>query len=364
MEKEKKSMYSKRIAALRELFTENYQAMLVTNLHNVRYLCGFSGSCGILLVTKKNATFFTDFRYQEQSAAQIGDAAEIVVFKNNQVETIAKSIKKAKLKALAVEKSLNIRQFLAYSEEFKIDLYPAENLVERLRQHKDAEEVKSLKQAFAIADNAFSELMKIIKPGMTENAVAAHLEFFMKMAGSDEPSFSTIIAGGPNSSCPHAHPTDRPIKKGEMVKIDFGAVFNGYHSDMTRTIFMGKATEKFKKVYATVLDAQKQAIKALKIGAICKDVDAVARKVITDAGYGENFGHGLGHSLGLEVHEAPSLSARCDDAITAGVTFTVEPGIYLPGWGGIRIEDVFLVKDKGLLKLTNTPNELYEVKVS
>lgn len=355
--------HPKRIAALRELFTENYNGLLITNLNNIRYLCGYSGSCGTLLVTKKEAVFFTDFRYQEQSAAEIGDTAEIVVYKDSLISSLKERIKKARIKALGVEKSLNIRQFLMFSDEFKKDLYPTESLVERLRQIKDADEVKSLKKAFEIADNAFAELMKIIKPGMSENEVAAHLEFFMKVAGSDAPSFSTIIAAGPNSSCPHAQPGSRKLKKGEMVKIDFGAVYDGYHSDMTRTVFLGKATEKFKKIYSIVHEAQKKAIKAIKVGSICKDVDAVARKVITDAGYGENFGHGLGHSLGLEVHEAPSLSKKCEDEIRAGVTFTVEPGIYLPGWGGIRIEDVFLVKEKGLLKLTNTPNDLYEVKV-
>ncbi|MDD3147148.1 MAG: aminopeptidase P family protein [Candidatus Riflebacteria bacterium] len=355
--------HSKRIAALRELFTDNYNGMLITNLNNVRYLCGYSGSCGTLLVTKKDAVFFTDFRYQEQSAAEIGDAAEIVIFKNNQIETMKARIKKARIKALGVEKSINIRQFLLFSDEFKKDLYPTENLVERLRQIKDADELKSLKKAFAIADGAFAELMKVIKPGMTENEVAAHLEFFMKMAGSEAPSFATIIASGPNSSCPHHQPGSRKLKSGEMVKIDFGAVADGYHSDMTRTVFLGKATAKFKKIYATVLEAQKKAIKALKVGAICKDIDSVARKVITDAGYGDNFGHGLGHSLGLDVHEAPSLSQKCEDEVRPGVTLTVEPGIYLPGWGGIRIEDTFMVQEKGLLRLTNTPNDLFEVTI-
>ncbi len=354
---------SRRIAALRELFSENYQGLLITDLKNIRYLCGYSGSCGTLLITRKEAIFFTDFRYQEQSAAEIGDVAEIVIFKNNQIELLKDRIKKARIKALGVEKSLNIRQFLMFSEEFKKDLYPTESLVEQLRQIKDADEVKSLQKAFAIADQAFAELTRVIKPGMTENEVAAHLEFFMKMAGSEAPSFDTIIASGPNSSCPHHQPVSRKLKKGEMVKIDFGAVVDGYHSDMTRTVFLGKATAKFKEVYGIVLEAQKKAIKAIKVGAICKDVDAIARKVIADAGYGENFGHGLGHSLGLNVHEAPSLSPKCEDSIRPGVTFTVEPGIYLPGWGGVRIEDVFLVKEKGLKQLTNTPNDLLEIKV-
>lgn len=355
-------MFKSRIAALQAKLGKELQGIIVTNLRNIRYLCGFSGSCGTLLVTRKNAYFFTDFRYQQQSAKEVGDAAEITVFKNNLIESLFKQVKKSKLKNLAVEKSISVNLYMLFNEEFGGDLLPVAGMVEDLRRCKSDDEIKSLKKAFAIADNAFAELVKVIKPGMTESQIAAHLEFFMKSNGSSEPSFSTIIASGPNSACPHASPGSRKLKKGEMLKIDFGAVYDGYHSDMTRTVFMGKATDKFKKVYDVVLSAQKEAIKALKVGAVCKEVDAVARKIIADAGYGEFFGHGLGHSLGLDVHEAPSLSSKCEDKIAAGVTFTVEPGIYLPGWGGIRIEDVFLVKEKGLFKFTNTPNSLLEIK--
>jgi Xaa-Pro aminopeptidase len=355
-------MFKQRIGALQKKLSSEYQAILVTGLNNIRYLCGFSGSSGQLLVTRKAAVFFTDFRYQQQSAAEIGDAAEIVVFKTTLAEALFARIKKLRIKKLALEKSISLNLYLAYKAEFSGEIIPVGGLVEDLRQIKDDSEVKNLKKAFAIADNAFAELMKIIKPGMTEAEVAAHLEFFMKTGGSEAPSFSTIIASGPNSACPHAHPTSRKLKKGEMVKIDFGAVFNGYHSDMTRTVFLGKADAKFKKVYSVVLEAQAKAIKELKAGKVCRDIDAVARKVITEAGYGEYFGHGLGHSLGLDVHEAPSLSPRCEEKIKPGVTFTVEPGIYLPGWGGVRIEDVFMVREKGLLQLTSTPNSLFEVK--
>lgn len=355
-------MANKRIEQLQKSIGKEFQALLVTDLNNIRYLSGFSGSSAILLVTKKEAVFFTDFRYQQQSAKEVGDAAEIVIHKSNMLETIFARVRKARCKKLAVEKSLSLHQFLLFKTEFAGELIPIGGLIEDFRRYKDDDEVKILKKAFGIADKSFAELMTIIKPGMTEAQVAAHLEFMMKSNGSFEPSFSTIIASGPNASCPHAQPSSRKLKKGEMVKIDFGAVYNGYHSDMTRTVFLGKATDKFKKIYGIVLEAQEKAIAAIKVGKICNEIDAVARKIIDDAGYKEFFGHGLGHSLGLQVHEAPSLSPKCDDKIKAGVAFTVEPGIYLPGWGGVRIEDVFLVKEKGLLRFTNTPNSLLEIK--
>ncbi|OGK10478.1 MAG: hypothetical protein A2W80_11515 [Candidatus Riflebacteria bacterium GWC2_50_8] len=353
--------HAERISSLRKSFSKNYQAFLVTNLKNIRYLCGYSGSCGTLLVTPRQAIFFTDFRYKEQSAAEIGDAAKIVVFTKSLADSLLKEIKKQKITKLGVEKSMSLNLFLTWSDFFKIKLLPLSNLVEDLRRHKDDDELACLRKAFRIADDAFADLMKIIKPGMRETEVAAHLEFFMKMRGSEMPSFDTIIASGPNSSKPHAQPSSRKIKVGEMLKIDFGAVYGGYHSDMTRTVFLGKATAKFKKVYNTVLEAQTKAIAALKVGVVCRKVDAVARKVITDAGYGEYFGHGLGHSLGLDVHEAPSLSKKCVDKVEAGMFFTVEPGIYLPGWGGVRIEDVYMVKPDGLVLLTSTPNRLLEL---
>ncbi|MBU1108189.1 MAG: aminopeptidase P family protein [Candidatus Riflebacteria bacterium] len=355
--------HAQRISQLRNSFTDNYQAFLVTSPNNVQYLSGFSGSCGTLLITRQHTIFFTDFRYKEQSVAQIGNVARIVVFKKSLADSLSKEIKKAKITDLGIEKSMRLNLFLAYSEHFKVQLVPVDGLVENLRQIKDADELACLKKAFRIADDSFAELMKVIKPGMRETEVAAHLEFFMKMRGSEDPSFATIIASGPNSSRPHAQVSSRKLKVGEMVKIDFGAVFGGYHSDMTRTVFLGKATAKFKKIYNTVLQAQTKAIEALKVGVVCRKVDAAARKIISDAGYGENFGHGLGHSLGLDVHEAPSLSKRCVDKVAAGMFFTVEPGIYLPGWGGIRIEDTFMVQPNGLLRLTLTPNRLLEIDV-
>ncbi len=356
------NIYKERIEKLQSALKKEFQAVLVTDLSNIRYLCGYSGSNGALLVGKKSSTFFTDFRYKEQSAKEVGDTAEIIIIKDGLIVDIAKNIKKRKIKKMGIENSMSIGQYFACKEAFGIEMKQVGGLVNTLRQVKSADEIKNFKKAFSIADKAFAELMKVIKPGQTESEVAAHLEFFMKQGGSSYPSFETIIASGPNSACPHAHPTNRKLKKGEMLKIDFGATYNGYHSDMTRTIFLGKATPKFKEIYSIVLNAQKAAIDALKVGVVCKEIDGVARKVITDAGYGECFGHGLGHSLGLEIHESPSLSPTCADKIKPGMAFTVEPGIYLPGWGGIRIEDVYIIKEKGKTRLTATPNELFELK--
>ncbi|GAB4269499.1 MAG: Xaa-Pro peptidase family protein [Candidatus Rifleibacteriota bacterium] len=354
--------YSERIKKYQKLFKKDCQAVLVTDSTNIRYLCGFSGSCGFLLVTSKDTYFFTDFRYQEQSAKEIGNAAKIEIFASNSVATVFKRVKACKIKKLGVERSLSIGAYELYKKEFDGGtLVPVEDYVRQIRQIKDAYEIKCLKKAFSIADKAFANLMEIIKPGMTEIEVAAHLEFFMKKGGSDEPSFATIIASGPNSSCPHAHPTNRKLKQGEMVKIDFGAVYKGYHSDMTRTIFIGKSTAKFRQIYEIVAKAQSEAVKAIKPGKKCSDIDKVARDIISKAGFGENFGHGLGHSLGLDIHEMPSLAAKCVDEIKEGMLFTVEPGIYIPGWGGIRIEDVFLVEKDRLVKLTKTSNKLKEL---
>jgi Xaa-Pro aminopeptidase len=356
--------YSQRQKMFKELFSQNEKcdAVLVTDSSNVRYLCGFSGSCGYILATRNKTYFFTDFRYQEQSEQEVGDNANIIVFKDSFLKTVFKKIKACKVKKLGIERSLSVNTFLKLQEEFDGKVAPVSDHIRIQRRIKEKEELKMLKKAFKIADHAFGELMNKIKVGQTEVEVAALLEYFMKSNGSEMPSFSTIVASGPNSSCPHAQPTNRKIKNGDMVKIDFGAVYKGYHSDMTRTIFIGKATDKFKKIYNIVHKAQSEAIKALRVKAKCSDIDKIARNIITDAGYGDNFGHGLGHSFGLEVHESPSLSKKCEDIIEPGMTFTVEPGIYLPGWGGIRIEDSFMVEENKLVKLTRTPSAIYEVK--
>ena len=357
-------MTKERISKLRKRCTNNYEAVVITNLNNVRYLCGYTGSNGVLLVTKKEAFFFTDFRYQEQSQKEINGCAEIIIVKNGEDKALFEKINSMGIKALGFEKSIEVGRFLQFVDSFKTGkLIPTENLVEELRQYKDKDEVKSLQMAFNIADRALEALIGEMHLGMTEIEVAAILELNMRILGSEKPSFDTIVASGPNASCPHHQPTNRMIKKGEMLKIDFGATYNGYHSDMTRTFFIGKASAKFKKIYSIVAEAQTKAIEAIKIGEDCKNIDAIARKVITDAGYAKNFGHGLGHSFGLEIHEKPAFSPLNPSKIEVGHTYTVEPGIYIPEWGGIRIEDSFFIDKKGLLRFTNFPNNLIELNL-
>ncbi len=355
-------MTIERISALRKKFTDNYEAVVITNLNNVRYLCGYTGSNGVLLITKKEAIFFTDFRYQEQCQKEINGCADIAIVKNGEDKALFEKIIAMGIKTLGFEKSLSIGRFLEFANYFKGGkLIPTDNLVEELRQYKDNDEIDCLQTAFDIADKSLESLLEDICIGMTEIEVAALLELSLKIHGSEKPSFDTIVAAGPNASCPHHQPTDRRIKKGDMLKIDFGATFNGYHSDMTRTFFVGRATAKFKKIYSIVAEAQKQAIEAIKIGEECKKIDAIARKVITDAGYAKEFGHGLGHSFGLEIHEKPAFSPLNPSKIEVGHTYTVEPGIYIPGWGGVRIEDSFAITENGLWRFTNFPNDLIEL---
>ncbi|NLM17045.1 MAG: aminopeptidase P family protein, partial [Candidatus Riflebacteria bacterium] len=352
--------FKTRIKNFKQLFSENYKAFLITNLDNVRYLSGFTGSNGTLFLTPRKTYLFTDFRYQEQSQKEAGKNVEIVILPANEPNAMYDFINSKNQGAIGFEKSMTVERYLKFHEKLTAELFPTDNLAEELRKIKTPDEKKNLDKAFAIADAAFAELMKIIKPGMTEIEVASHLEFFMKTNGSHVPSFDTIVASGENSSSPHAKPTSKKIKEGEMVKIDFGATYNGYHSDMTRTIFMGKATKKFKEIYDIVLTAQKKAIDAIKPGVPCKEIDAIAREHIASKGYGKNFGHGLGHAFGLQIHEKPALSQSCEEIVQTGHTCTVEPGIYIEGWGGIRIEDSFLVEEKGLHKFTKTPNKLLE----
>lgn len=342
-------------------FPKKVEALLVTTLTNVRYLCGFSGSAGVLLLERGRSTFFTDFRYQEQSAEQVGSTADIVVYKSTALEAILEFLEDKKVKVLAVEGSLRVDQMEILEKGFEGKVVVGPPIVEKVRQVKDRDELKDLERAFGMADRAFGKLLKFIKPGRTEREVAARLEYLMRLEGSDGPSFATIIATGDHSSCPHASPTDRVLKAGEMLKIDFGATCNGYHSDMTRTVFLGKADKKFREIYRIVRKAQKRAIAAIKPGASCFDIDKVARDYIAKKGYGENFGHGLGHALGLDIHETPAYSPKSKDSLAVGMVLTVEPGIYLPGWGGIRIEDVYIVTDDGPVRLTQTSNKLLEL---
>jgi len=336
-------------------------AFLVTGLSSIRYLCGFTGSAGCLLLDRRKSVFFTDFRYQEQSAQEIRKSAEIVVFKTSSMEAVGEYLTTCPVKVLGIEGSLAVEQLETLKKTLRNEIRILNQIPEQIRWCKDEKEIKALRKVFQISDKAFARIVKFIKPGRKEIDIAAKLEFILRKSGSEGPSFSTIVASGERAACPHAQPTKKKIESGEMLKIDFGATFDGYRSDMTRTVFLGKATPRFKEIYGIVLEAQRRAIAAIKPGVPCKDVDAAARDYIASKGFGENFGHGTGHALGLDVHEPPRLSAKSSEVLAEGMVVTVEPGIYIPGWGGVRIEDVFVVRSSGPERLTHTPNELLEI---
>ncbi|HOY68256.1 MAG TPA: Xaa-Pro peptidase family protein [Candidatus Ozemobacteraceae bacterium] len=348
-----------------DAFPAGLDALLVTNLSNVRYLTGFSGSSGVVILEKHKTVFVTDFRYQEQSTNEVGNAAQILVYQTAKASSdavIGEHLKKSGIRTLGIESTMSLGAYEAFSKSFGGTLKTTSGLVEAVRMIKGEEEMTALRRAFEIGDKSFAKLLRYIKPGKREIEIAARLEYIMRIEGSDGPSFDSIVASGERSSCPHAHPTDRKVKAGEMVKIDFGAIWKGYHSDMTRTVFVGKADAKFREIYGTVLEAQRRAVAALRPGAVANAVDAVARDHIAAKQPGDVFGHGLGHAVGLDIHESPSLSKKCDTVLRAGMVVTVEPGIYLPGWGGVRIEDVYRI-DTELERLTNTPNDLLELPV-
>ncbi|MBF0405768.1 MAG: aminopeptidase P family protein [Candidatus Riflebacteria bacterium] len=352
--------YKKRQQKVLSLDTDSFDGLWITGSSNVQYLTGFTGSSGTLFLSKKEAVFFTDFRYEEQSKHEVGDSAKITVFKISQKEAFLEFLKSHSYKKIGIEGSLSVEMFEALKKgsEGKFTFGISQSLVESVRKIKDDYEIQCLHKAFEIADKAFDKLLKFIRPGRKEKEIAAKLEYLLATLGSEKTSFDTIVASGERASCPHAKPTDKKACEGEMIKIDFGAVYLGYHSDMTRTIFLGKPDAKFRKIYNTVLEAQQKAVKALKPGLKGIDIDKVARDHIKNEGFGDYFGHGLGHALGLDVHELPALSFKCPETISAGNVVTVEPGIYIPGWGGVRIEDVYIVQEKSNIKLTSTPNKL------
>lgn len=342
----------------------NVSAIIFTNLSNIRYLTNFSGSSAVLLLPKYGrATFITDFRYQEQATQEIYNSARIVVTKSTILDTVSEIVNTKNFEVIAVEGSIRLDQYQYLKKKTKTKIVIIPPITEKVRQIKDRFEIEVLKKAFQITDKSFKKLLEYIKPGMTERNLAARLEMIVREEGAECTSFPTIIAAGSHSSCPHAQPTDRKIKQNEMLKIDFGVTYKGYRSDMTRTIYIGKADEKFKNIYNIVLEAQKLAIDKITANTACSEVDAAARDYIKEKGYGDNFGHGLGHGIGLDIHESPSYSPRSTDYLKAGMVLTVEPGIYIPGWGGIRIEDVYLVTKKSPIKLTITPNNLLELSI-
>ncbi|MGB3302247.1 M24 family metallopeptidase [Gordonia sp. (in: high G+C Gram-positive bacteria)] len=343
-------------------------AILVSNLVNVRYLTGFTGSNAAVIVWSGSAPapagrICTDGRYVSQVAAQVPDLeAEIA---RNCPEALLKWAVSVKPHArIGVEgNAMTIAEFADLEElarELGAQLVLRRGTVEELREVKDADEVEFITSACAIGDQALASLIDrgIIAPGRTEREVARHLEWEMYALGADAIAFETIVAAGANSAIPHHRPTDAVLAVGDLVKMDFGAVRHGYHSDMTRTFVLGEPDDWQREIYRVVQAAQQVGRDALVPGAKLSDIDGAARRVIADAGYGEYYVHGLGHGVGLQIHEGPGIGAAAGGTLRDGATVTVEPGIYLPGRGGVRIEDTLVVSDSGPRLLTTTPRAL------
>lgn len=349
-----------RLTRLREKFKENdIDGLLVTSNYNRRYITGFTGTAGVALITATSAKFITDFRYVDQASEQAVNF-EIVQHKASLLEEVASQLNELGIKKLGFEKAhVSYGQFEEFKQQFKeITLVPISGMIENLRLIKDDQEIKILKEAAQIADNAFAHIVKYIKPGLTELDVSNELEFFMRKQGAVSSSFDIIVASGIRSALPHGVATNKVIKKGELVTLDFGAYYKGYCSDITRTVAIGKPSSELEKIYNTVLEAQLKGMKGIKPGMTGKEADALTRDYITEQGYGEYFGHSTGHGLGMEVHEGPGLSMKSDTLLEPGMVVTVEPGIYISGVGGTRIEDDTVITENGNETLTYSTKEL------
>ncbi|PJK17601.1 Xaa-Pro dipeptidase [Chryseomicrobium excrementi] len=333
-------------------------ALLVTSAHSRRYLTGFTGTAGVAVITANEAFFITDFRYTEQANDQI-EGYEIIEQKTTLIEAVAQLVEDKQLTKLGFEQdAMTYAEYDRYANALKAELVPTSGLVEKIRLIKTEDELTIIKQACKIADDAYEHILTFIKPGMTELEVSNELEFFMRKQGATSSSFDIIVASGTRSALPHGVATDKVIESGDFVTLDFGAYYNGYVSDVTRTLAVGQPSDKLKEIYQVVLDSQLLALEKIKPGMTGKEVDAISRDYIASKGYGEAFGHSLGHGIGLEVHEGPGLSSRSDVVLEPGMVITIEPGIYLPGIGGVRIEDDALVTETGVEKLTHTSKEL------
>ncbi|EMF0148043.1 aminopeptidase P family protein [Enterococcus hirae] len=337
---------------------ENLDSFLITSPYNLRYLSNFTGTTGLAVITLEKAFFITDFRYTEQAAAQ-AQGFEIIKNVGPIFEEVADLVQKEGLRELGFEETtVSFLEYSVLEEIIDAQLIPISGMIEELREIKDEEEIAIIEKACSIADLAYDHILKMIQPGMTEIEVANQLDFYMRSLGASGVSFETIVASGLRSAMPHGVASKKIIEQGDLITIDFGCYYEGYVSDMTRTFAIGDPGEQLKEIYQIVLEAQLAVLEVAKPGVTGKQLDAVARDYITKHGYGEAFGHSTGHGIGLEIHEGPNVSVRAEKQFVPGNIITDEPGIYLPGIGGVRIEDDLLITSDGNRVLTHSPKEL------
>jgi Xaa-Pro aminopeptidase len=353
-----------RIKKLQEVLEkENLDLLLVTSLSNVRYLSGYSGTNGLILISPRESLFLTDFRYKNQASEQVKYSKIVIAERELILSLPPLSLLKPKRLKLGFEQN-----HLSCGTYRKLKtllpnclLVPTENLVESISVKKEQNEIDRIKKAVSITDQVFSEILDFIKPKVKEQDIAAEIEYKFKKYGSSAPFFETIIASGKRSALPHGVASGKRIEKGDFVTLDMGAVYDGYTADMTRTVVVEKANKRQKEVYNIVLKAQKEAISKVKPKIKACDLDKVARGFIKKAGYEKYFGHGLGHGIGLLIHDSPTINPTSQQVLEPGMVITIEPGIYIPNWGGVRIEDDVLITKRGYEVLTKAEKNLIEV---
>ena len=342
-----------RVEKFREIIdTERLDGFLVNSNTDIRYLVGFTGSAGMLWVDMERVIFMTDFRYETQAKKQIGDLAEIhITSSEKSYFDIMDELELLKGKKVAGFDG-NVLHYSLYrrliARFLNVNWISITNPLAKLRSIKDSNEINKLQQAVDMAIEALVETLPILRPGITEREFSAELEYRLNRKGSEKSPFDIIVASGWRASLPHGVASEKTIQSGEMVTVDFGATYDGYTSDLTRTFFIGSPDEKFEKIYNIVLQAQQKAIDNMKAGMTGKEIDEIARKYIQKEGYGEYFGHGLGHGIGLQVHDTPGVNSRNEEPLPKNSVVTVEPGIYIPDWGGVRIEDDVVVEESGV----------------
>ncbi|HKL80478.1 MAG TPA: aminopeptidase P family protein [Mobilitalea sp.] len=341
----------------------NLDAVLVSNGNNMRYVSGFAGETGYLYISHESLAVLTDSRYSLQAELEAEGYEIITIGNNGYEEAINDILKKENIQKLGFEsEDLLYSKYENFKENFAVKkLIPIKDEITRLRRIKTPRELEYIRRAEEIGDEVFTQMLSFIKPGMTELEIAARIEYLLKLNGGQHTSFPAIVASGINSAMPHAVPTMKKLEQGDFLTMDFGCVYEGYCSDMTRTIVIGKASDKQKEIYNTVLEAQLAALEIIKAGLKGSEVDKVARDIIYKAGYEGCFGHGLGHSVGLFIHESPRLSPMEEEILLAGMTETVEPGIYVKGLGGVRIEDLVAVTEDGCDNFTHSDKKLIEL---
>jgi len=352
-------MLKNRRARLERFFNSyNLDAILFSNLLNIRYLCGFTGSEGTLLLTREAGWFLCDSRYTTQAAVEVRDAGirQFTV----KMDSVAELIGELKLSRVGFEAAhTTVEEFRAlHGRLASTELLEIPSDLDQIRTCKDDEEVGRLQKVASLASASLVALLPLLVPGVSEEEIARELEFEMRRRGADGRAFDFIVASGERGAMPHGRASDKRIRTGELVTIDFGAASDGYYSDETVTVAIGQPDDRSREIYRIVQEAHDKAIAEVRPGIPCRELDAVARGHIRESGYGDYFGHGLGHGVGLEIHEKPVISPRSEAVVEEGMVITIEPGIYIPGFGGVRIEDTVVVTANGCRLLTQVPKDL------